>query len=140
MLPFEPEDMALMKKRFIKALEHPIDAVLVYAGQQKAASSRREHVFDFPDGMRMVISVDIIEKGKYLHISASGTEEYASTIKDEGFEGLVEDVIIRAGALCNGTPGDQMHAVMSDKGVLHLIFEVDYERLIERSKGTGSGN
>ena len=134
MLPTEPETFEQIKARFVEAIREPVDLESVRAGTRKPPSGERKHVFDFEDGMRMIVSVDLIVDTYFLHISVSGNKHYHHTIKDEGFDGMVEDVLLRVTAFTGGAPGHELQAVLSEEGVLHIMFEVDHEGLIERSQ------
>jgi len=122
MLPIEPESFDAMKARFALAVAEPVDTNEVREGLRPPPSRDRRHVFDFEDGMRLVVSVDRVIDKEFLHVSASGDERYAKSIKDEGFEGLVEDVMLRICGLLGRQPGNNVKAFMT-KSVLHIVFE-----------------
>jgi hypothetical protein len=128
MLPIEPEPLEKMIARFPLAIAEPVDAIAVRDGKRIAPSSDRKHVFDFEDGMRLAVSIDRVVDKKFLHVSASGTEDYTKSIKDEGFEGLLEDVLLRLSAFLGKPPGDNLQARLTKAGVLHIMFEVADER------------
>lgn len=69
-LPFEPQPMAALQERFAEALRRVFD---YRAGvPDEIPSGLREHVFDFEDGVRMIVSRDMEDEGGvYLHVSAS---------------------------------------------------------------------
>lgn len=81
MLPFNPQPTEELKARFPKALECIYD----WEGGQKLRASDRQpigavdyrqgplhdHVFDFKDGLRLIVTQDLEEDGKvFLHLSA----------------------------------------------------------------------
>ena len=70
-LPFEPETEEAMRARFEAALT-PRYNVFTATGKD-APSKKRQHVFDFPDLVRMVVSVDRDpNRGRtFLHASFS---------------------------------------------------------------------
>jgi hypothetical protein len=136
MLPIEPEPLAAMKARFHLAVSEPVDTDKVSKGVIPPPSRDRRHVFDFEDGMRMVVSVDRVIDEEFLHVSASGDEKYAKSIKDEGFEGLVEDVLLRVAALLGRQPGRNLRAFLTES-VLHIVFEDGNEGFAAGSQGTG---
>ena len=76
-LPFKPEPEAALKARVPAALEVVYDQKVAYYNREvakdmsKAPSGNRAHVFDFEDGLRLIISRDAIEKKMYVHVSAS---------------------------------------------------------------------
>ena len=129
MLPFEPQSNDELKARFPLAVETPVEVEKIQAGIQPHPSKNRKHVFDYEDGMRLIISIDQIEDTRYFHVSASGTEEYGKSIEKEGFEGFVEDVFLRICVFRGRHPGNQLEACTSKGGVLHIMFEDDNEGL-----------
>lgn len=70
-LPFEPETEEAMRARFEAALTPRYNVFL--ATGKDAPSKKRQHVFDFPDLVRMVVSVDHEpnQNQTYLHASFS---------------------------------------------------------------------
>lgn len=126
MLDIMPETFDQIKARFPFALEQPIEVSEVAQGKVLAASKRRTNVFDFDDGMRMVVSIDKSEDSQFLHVSASGTEEYAKGIRDEGLDGFVEDVILRLFGLIGKEQPGNAQVMLTEEGVLHLVYE-EYE-------------
>lgn len=122
MLEIMPEPFEKMKARFPLALKNPIDVSSVLMGNARAASGRREHVFDFDDGMRMVVSIDKCGDVEILHASASGTKDYVKTVSSEGLDGFIEDVVLRLFGLI-GKQQPEAQVMMTNEGVLHLLFE-----------------
>ena len=124
MLPVEPETLAELKVRFPQAVESVIYIEKVRSGEQVSPSTLREHVFDFPDGMRMIVSREDLGDGNvFYHASASGTEKYGESIKDEGLSGVAEDLMLRLSALRDTHPSTQVSSFVSDAGILHIMFE-----------------
>jgi hypothetical protein len=134
MLDIKPETMESIKARFYKAFETPSDTHKVLSGEQKPVSKLRSNVFDFDDGMRLVASVDLINDEHFLHLSVSGTDAYYKTLKGEGLNGLVEDVLLRMAALTGMEPPSDMQAMVNKAGIFHLIFGVDPKELFEKCK------
>ena len=73
MLPIQPEMFVDLKSRYSKALERIWDVRLVAEGVLDAPSGKREHVFDFKDGLRLIVSRDHIGPFTCVHVSASHT-------------------------------------------------------------------
>ena len=122
MLPVEVQTLEQMRARFHLAVDEPVVTSEVEEGLRPAPSRDRRHVFDFKDGMRLVVSVDRVIDQDYLHASASGDEHYGDTVKGEGLEGMVEDVLLRLCAFMGRQPGESIQAFTTN-GVLHIIFE-----------------
>ena len=123
MLPYEPETLSDMKLRFHAAVDSVVYIDKVRSGEQVSPSKLRKHVFDFPDGMRMIVSREDLGDGKvFYHASASGTEAYGESIRDEGISGVVEDLMLRLAALRDTHPIKQVSSFVSQKGMLHIMF------------------
>jgi hypothetical protein len=70
MLPFEPESEFLLKQRYKDAVE-PVYSLDEMEGPNRP-SLRRQHVFDFQDGLRLIITRERYPEGQVvLHWSAS---------------------------------------------------------------------
>jgi hypothetical protein len=95
-LPFEPESPSALRERFPAALDRVFD--YREGAPAELPSGLRAHVFDFEDGVRMIVSRDMEGKGEvYLHVSASvepGTRCWAlvsgGTITRSDFRRLME--------------------------------------------------
>lgn len=70
-LPFQPETTAQAAARIGAALEPLIDGESVQIGAQSRPGLFRRHVFDFEDGLRLIISRDDLGSGPQLHVTAS---------------------------------------------------------------------
>lgn len=64
MLAFEPQSLAQMQARYQQALVERVDLmeVKVHVGPQ----TKREHVFDFHNGLRLIVSIDVIQGRKWV--------------------------------------------------------------------------
>jgi hypothetical protein len=70
-LPFHPEDPELLWARYPAALTRVFRAEEIAAGGERPGELR-VHVFDWPDGLRMIISREDVGTGRaVLHVSAS---------------------------------------------------------------------
>lgn len=71
-LPNHPEPLTALRARFALALAATIDAEAVEAGLVDRPGQQRQHVFDFLNGLRLIVSRDRHPDGtRYLHVSAS---------------------------------------------------------------------
>jgi hypothetical protein len=73
-LEFTPEPVEQLKARFPKALERTWNADLMFDPEADRPGKYRAHVFDYPDGIRAIVSLDESEQtGEqvYLHFSFS---------------------------------------------------------------------
>lgn len=71
-LPFQPEPIEKLKRRLPDAMIHIYDAT-EGVPLEDPPSRKREHVFDFENGLRLIISRDLFfkEDGPQFHVSAS---------------------------------------------------------------------
>lgn len=77
MLPFQPETIEQLKARYPKALiktwipeDKPIEN-----GEPSRPGLCRDNVFDFEDGIRLVISMDLMNDEVVQHLSGSFIED-----------------------------------------------------------------
>lgn len=79
MLPHEPEPLERLQARFAKALEPVYDVCLIAQGWQTRPGAYRRHLFDFEDGLRLLVSRERLPlmgpdgrtAAVHLHVSAS---------------------------------------------------------------------
>ena len=72
MLLFAPEDFPTLQSRLTAALLPVYDVDAIERGEVPAPATQRAHVFDFRDGLRLIVSTDQEEtRGVYTHLSAS---------------------------------------------------------------------
>jgi len=136
MLPFEPQEMKTMMARYHEAVKETNDVELIAAGKAPVPSKDRKHVFDFPDGLRVIVSVDKVGVDLRLHVSCSGNDEY---VKDSGVEIsknldlFFQEVKEKARNRISEMRGEPLplreEQFVLDHGVLHLLFSGADERL-----------
>ena len=76
-VPIKPEPVEALRARYAEAVAAVVDEESIRLGLAVPPSSKRQHVFDFEDGVRLIVSQD---KPGILHISASveaGTQTFA---------------------------------------------------------------
>ena len=71
MLPFEPETEEELRARYLAAMTRVYDVTGFFEMPADRPGLHREHVFDFEDGLRLIISREKRDKDVYLHWSAS---------------------------------------------------------------------
>ena len=126
MIPFEPEGMRLMKARFAEAVRKVYELDAVEAGLEQRPGVERKHVFDFEDGMRLIVSRDRLEGEVSLHVSVSFMPGREVT----GREFLVS-VLSRVTDMSGGKGVEGLVQVFtSEAGVVHFLFPEKQDRLV----------
>ena len=75
MLPFEPENLEALRARLPAALKARYDVEAVARKVGRRPGELREHVFDFDDGIRCIVSIDFYRNDPpLLHLSV-GVQE-----------------------------------------------------------------
>ncbi len=128
-LPFQPESMESARKRLPQALEQVFLIADVVGGDR--ASSFRAHVFDFDDGVRLIISRDELYAGHrpQVHVSASlhaigEWQEKARPIYEGGAQAFLRLIADRWHEL--GRAGSLKLIGCSEHGVPHFIEVIGY--------------
>ncbi len=85
-LDFEPESVATARARFPKALREHFDPMNAALGRVVPPSKTRKNVFDFDEGIRIIVSVDNLQTKVVLHFSGSFTEDGANTLMDRALK------------------------------------------------------
>lgn len=128
MLPFGPEPVERLRARYPLALEEPTDLEAIRLGTQSRPGERRRNVFDFADGLRLVVSDD---PPAGVHVSASmlpGTAlwgELARIIRARGADAAKLELCARAARrfaeLAGPGLGLELQGFSADKGVPHFV-------------------
>lgn len=124
-LPFQPEPIASMRARYPAARKTLYVQEDVAAGRQVAPSGLRQHVFDFEDGLRLIISRDRDPTGLVvMHLSASaqdGSHMHGAICRGEvGMPEFFDRVKLEWQTLSGSTQLPQLIGI-SDKYVPHWI-------------------
>jgi len=118
-LPFSPEPEESIVARYHEALRPEIDVLHVAGHPEETPWKFRKHVFDFPDGIRMIASVDKAPGLHALHLSFS---------LDGGFAWIYnpDTLMQRILALCEKFSGckkkSRVKCLISPGGVAHFYF------------------
>lgn len=116
-LNFEPEPDIVLRARYPEAIKDKINARDIMVGIVPTPGKFRKHVFDFTDGLRLIISREAHDEGTYLHFSASMND--VNTMPMPEFMQFVVEHVVR---VTGGALSGMMEAEMSDGGVLHLVW------------------
>lgn len=130
-LPVTNRPLAEHRKRFPEALRRVYELVDVekWGNSDDRPGTKPEHVFDFAEGLRLIISRERTEKGKLLvHLSASLTEgslfdRLAAMPKPQAMHEFKWAVQRYYFELCGRTIGDDEFLGWSEgKGVPHWVI------------------
>ena len=127
MLPFDAESTEALEARFAAAFEGVYDADEIRRGDVKRPGQQRRHVFDFEDGMRMIVSRERMGAECVVHVSASLTEDspLLPGIGSLGeivqkaqlrFQGMVDRDLVHRNTAVTG--GGVIHFLYADPGNL----------------------
>jgi hypothetical protein len=136
---FSAEPLRKMRERYPKALEDVYDAESINLGVMAPPGDQRKHVFDFHDGIRIVVSRDSLLDGRFLHVRGAIKKVPESArildhIRDRGLSHpprfvryLLRRLVPKMDALC-GRLGNPATGELID-GVLHFYYlEQRYQR------------
>ena len=120
MIPFEPELVETMRLRYKDAVRDVVDIQKIAQKQIEPPSLNRKHVFDFYDGLRLIISRDGDGARVFLHFSASvnpGSREEFHCPKE-----FIDFVVEHIQELASDDPPTGIAEIFFTKGgVLHIL-------------------
>jgi hypothetical protein len=120
-LPFQPETTEQLKARFEKAMETVYDADAIMNESTDRPVLHREHVFDFEDGIRLIISKDKTMGRVYLHVSASCQSQKVMTETD-----MLNEILTKMEAIGPELEGKGI-VQTTEGGIVHFVIPVDSE-------------
>lgn len=115
-LPFQQESVESMQARFSQALDREFDADKIADGEPDRPGLHRENVFDFEDGIRIIISKDRTRGNLFLHLSGS------SQLGRVSFKTMLEEMVKRLLVLNQRPFSGVAEASASTEGVIHLVI------------------
>lgn len=71
MIAYDPQPLDQLRARYFEALKPLVDVAAVMADENLSPGKRDLHVFDFEDGLRLIVSRDTNTGNVWLHFSAS---------------------------------------------------------------------
>lgn len=119
MIQFNPQPLDELKKRFSIAMQKSWSVEKVSENLNNRPGNKQENVFDFEDGIRLIVSRDSYKGKEVIHVSASFDEKICK-IKDissalaKMYGNFVE---------LSGIKTTPLYQFFSDKGVPHWIIE-----------------
>jgi hypothetical protein len=132
MIVFAPESEDRLRSRYAEAIRPVFDPESMALGVQERPGETRRNVFDFEDGLRLIISRDAIPRPT-LHLSASiypNTAAYQLLAHQVWRYGLAKamdafrgEAEARFRAVSGETRPLVYLGIFSDKGVPHWVIE-----------------
>lgn len=116
MLEFQPEIEETMKARYADALNPIYDIVLIQQGKQERPGLMRKHIFDFFDGVRLIVSRERESFMTMTHYSVS----VQTPTEFECVGQFIEYVIMHIN-LIKPQPLKGILDAFSDGNVLHIL-------------------
>jgi hypothetical protein len=116
------EGLTALRARYPAAVADVIDQVDVVSGKVQAPSGDPRHVFDTPDGWRLIVSRERMPDGRIgVHLSASIHDpDAAARARDLG--GML-DAVVRAWRFIANTERTPMYIGMTPGGIPHFFIE-----------------
>ena len=128
MIPFEPETEEALANRYPEAIAEAINVEDIKAGKRETPGKERRHVFDFYDGLRLIISRETNGEVEFVHFSASMNP--VNPFNEDGKVDYIKFVVGHIMGL-NGKPLDGTMSVSFAPGkrgdILHIIFHEGFQ-------------
>jgi hypothetical protein len=126
MLPFEPESGVLLAKRYPAAVERVYDLHEMW--DKRRPGLNRQHVFDFEDGLRLIVSRERHDSDEVmLHWSASIDEGHLQRPPFQDVQDFTNFVMEHMSTLWDEPGGKQgnVHVKSSAEGIIHFFMVED---------------
>jgi hypothetical protein len=118
-LPFKPEPLKQLIERYPQALTTTYDVEKIADGSSKDRPGLHpENIFDFEDGIRIIVSTDLLEGNYYTHFSGSSQQN----VKQDD---LIKHVIEKIKLFTNDQQEGKTQLAISKAGVIHILFQTD---------------
>jgi hypothetical protein len=119
MIPFNRQPTEQLKSRYQEAIKSSYDAAAVTHGQAERPGTKPQHVFDFENGIRLIISRDHYKGKEVIHISGSfDSGAYSGSLKRSVIESRMYLCFCEiAGPIKIGRP------IYSTGGIPHWFIE-----------------
>jgi len=134
MLSFQPEPEVVLKARYKDALVEVWDLEEMKVDPDKRPGNLRKHVFDFYDGLRLIISRDRDGKDIYTHYSAS----MSSTSEPPDIRQFVGFIMAHINSLRDTPIQGRCNLFGSEGGIIHVTYLEGQENQFEGLRPTGN--
>ena len=127
-VPFKPQWMKEHHDRYDEAIETIYDIESIEIGLADPPSGKPKHVFDFPDGLRLIVSKDQFptHKKPVIHFSASvepGYQLYRLIHRGKVGPNKFLRIVLERFRTLSLYKGDIIYTGFSDGGIPHWICE-----------------
>jgi hypothetical protein len=117
-IPRKPESIEALKARYSKALERLYDVEIISGNNYEGRPSLYpEHIFDFQDGFRLIISREKYDDRMFVHVSGSCQRLLSG---EEMIQGMMNH-IMEIGGIKLGLG----EATATPGGIFHIVYELD---------------
>jgi len=136
MTPYFAENLDAMRARLPAALSRTYDALEIEAGRLIRPGEQRQHVFDFEDGIRCIVSLDVYPEDSASTLPARRVLLHMSFSSQLWIKLNIDEFFARTEAIPTEFWPDTMLVLVNrfmTEQALHLIFDVprDWKRFYE---------
>jgi hypothetical protein len=127
-VPASPEGLTALRARYHAAVADVINQIDVVGGKVDSPSGDPKHVFDTPEGWRLIVSLERMPDGRVgVHLSASVHDTYAAkralTLRRELTPTGMLDAIVRAWRFIANSERTPLYLGLSEGGIPHWFIE-----------------
>lgn len=122
MIQINPQPLPVLKQRFVDALKKLHNVKDIIKGTAPAPSGNAENVFDFEEGIRIIISRELYQEKVWLHFSGSITDAYKGPTDVQILGVIVKLFVELSGAQ---TTGLVYIGQSTDKRIPHWIIPLN---------------
>lgn len=124
-VPVSVEGLTALRARYPAAVADVVDELAVSRGLRAAPSSDPRHVFDTPDGWRLIVSLDRLPDGRVgTHLSVSIREDAVTHIHARYRSGdAMADAVLRAWRFIAQSTQTPELMFVTDGGIPHWFLE-----------------
>lgn len=117
MLPFDAEPLHVLQAKYPKAVKKVWDTSEIEKNPEDRPGKHRDHIFDFFDGFRLIVSREKVGMSTILHFS--GSKFPTNDMKPPQFvEGMIRHIIELAGRLSG-----RLLVFATKDGIIHATYD-----------------
>jgi hypothetical protein len=124
-VPLHIEGLTVLRARYAAAVAEVIAQADIVTGRVDSPSGDPRHVFDTPDGWRLIVSRERTTDGRIgVHLSGSIHGGEATAHRAGSLDGML-DAIVRTWRFIANSQRTPVFLGMSDGGIPHFFIEQD---------------